>query len=525
MANLPETEDFAEGTYQIETSDRVLGGPGGIANKQAEQLGNRTAWLRAAIRKIIDGTTAIGKATQLATARTLRFKGAVNGSGSFDGSADTEITLTLADSGIAPGSYTKITLNAKGLATAGSSPTTLSGLGISDAFTKTETAAAVQQAVANLVASSPAALDTLKELADALGNDPNFAATMTNALAAKASKADTYTKSEVDIRVVSRAIRDAVTTIGLAGDNPDFPYMRRESDGGVYYLQPRLGFTPIQQGTGRGQGTNTVKIGWSNDQSPRLKVTVDNTDLGHFWTSSSFNPGDYIKKGQVLNPGESPKSMSAATGSIGGISGDASAFEARGNASGAALISFHRPGIFGAHLGIDTDNQLKVGGWSMGAVAHTILHSGNCDMTGAIVHFPFSEPPAGFLRANGTAVSRSSYPALFARIGTTYGAGDGSTTFNLPDWRGVFVRGLDEGRSLDPGRALNSFQYDQLQGHAQSAPPGASGFTVYASGQGGASAGGGINTAPRTGGVVSDGVNGNPRVGAETRPVNIAFLA
>ncbi|MCU7647120.1 tail fiber protein [Pseudomonas aestus] len=146
-------------------------------------------------------------------------------------------------------------------------------------------------------------------------------------------------------------------------------------------------------------------------------------------------------------------------------------------------------------------------------------------MTGAIVHFPFPEPPTGFLRANGTAVSRSAYPRLFARIGTTYGAGDGSTTFNLPDWRGVFVRGLDEGRGLDPGRALATFQFDQFQGHAQSAPPGASGFTVYAPGQGGASAGGGINTAPKTGGVVSDGVNGNPRVGAETRPVNIAFLA
>lgn len=191
MANLPETEDFAEGTYQIETSDRVLGGPGGIANKQAEQLGNRTAWLRAAIRKIIEGTTAIGRATQLATARTLRFKGAVSGSGSFDGSADTEITLTLADSGIAPGSYTKITLNAKGLAVAGISPTTLDGYGITDAFTKPETAAAVQQAISNLVASSPAALDTLKELADALGNDPNFATTITNALALKANRATT----------------------------------------------------------------------------------------------------------------------------------------------------------------------------------------------------------------------------------------------------------------------------------------------------------------------------------------------
>ena len=134
MANLPESEDFAEGTYQIETSDRVIGGPGGIANKQAEQLGNRTAWLRAAIAKIISGTTAVGKAAQWATARTLRFKGAVTGSVSFDGSTDAEVTLTLSDSGVTAGTYTKVTLNAKGLITSGSNPTTLSGYGITDAI-------------------------------------------------------------------------------------------------------------------------------------------------------------------------------------------------------------------------------------------------------------------------------------------------------------------------------------------------------------------------------------------------------
>ncbi len=138
MANLPETEDFAEGTYQIETSDRVLGGPGGIANKQAEQLGNRTAWLKTAITKIIAGTTVVGKAARLATARTLKLKGAASGSGAFDGGADIEITLTLADSGIVAGAYSKPVFNSKGLATGGTNPSTLAEFGITDAYTKTE---------------------------------------------------------------------------------------------------------------------------------------------------------------------------------------------------------------------------------------------------------------------------------------------------------------------------------------------------------------------------------------------------
>lgn len=74
-------------------------------------------------------------------------------------------------------------------------PTTVSGFGITDAFTKTETSTAIQQAITNLVASSPAALDTLNELAAALGNDPNFATTVTNAISAKASIASIQSQS------------------------------------------------------------------------------------------------------------------------------------------------------------------------------------------------------------------------------------------------------------------------------------------------------------------------------------------
>ncbi len=76
--------------------------------------------------------------------------------------------------------------------------------------------------------------------------------------------------------------------------------------------------------------------------------------------------------------------------------------------------------------------------------------------------------PTGWLKANGAAVSREAYAPLFAAIGTTYGAGDGFTTFNLPDMRGVFPRGLDDGRGIDSGRALGSYQADELKSHGHS---------------------------------------------------------
>ena len=85
------------------------------------------------------------------------------------------------------------------------------------------------------------------------------------------------------------------------------------------------------------------------------------------------------------------------------------------------------------------------------------------DPSGQIAFFAGSSAPAGWLKANGAAVSRTTYAALFAAIGTTYGAGDGSTTFNLPDLRGEFMRGWDDGRGIDRGRAFGSAQGDAIR--------------------------------------------------------------
>ncbi len=69
---------------------------------------------------------------------------------------------------------------------------------------------------------------------------------------------------------------------------------------------------------------------------------------------------------------------------------------------------------------------------------------------GSVIGFPTSAPPIGYFHCNGAAVSRATYSNLFSAIGTTYGVGDNTTTFNLPDYRGQFLRGWDNGRGLDP---------------------------------------------------------------------------
>ena len=84
---------------------------------------------------------------------------------------------------------------------------------------------------------------------------------------------------------------------------------------------------------------------------------------------------------------------------------------------------------------------------------------------GDIKYTARSTAPNGWLKANGDTVSRTTYAALFAAIGTTFGAGDGSTTFNLPDLRSEFIRGWDDGRGIDSGRALGSSQGQLIESH------------------------------------------------------------
>ena len=142
--------------------------------------------------------------------------------------------------------------------------------------------------------------------------------------------------------------------------------------------------------------------------------------------------------------------------------------------------------------------------------------------SGTIINVAMNTAPSGYLKANGAAVSRTTYSALFTAIGTTFGAGDGSTTFLVPDLRGEFVRGWVDDGSVDSGRAFGSTQTDDLKSHAHDMtrmfynPTGGfptNGGNIEASwGLGDAS------TVDLDSYVVATG-------GTETRPRNIALLA
>jgi microcystin-dependent protein len=96
-------------------------------------------------------------------------------------------------------------------------------------------------------------------------------------------------------------------------------------------------------------------------------------------------------------------------------------------------------------------------------------------VTGTVVAYPAASIPRGWLHCNGAAVSRALYPNLFSLLGTTYGAGDTTTTFNVPDLRGEFLRGQDDGRGVDPSRSLGSSQADDNKSHSHGASSGGAG--------------------------------------------------
>lgn len=70
-------------------------------------------------------------------------------------------------------------------------------------------------------------------------------------------------------------------------------------------------------------------------------------------------------------------------------------------------------------------------------------------LPGSVIMWASNTAPSSYLECNGAAISRTTYAALFAAIGTVFGSGDGSTTFNIPDLRAQFVRGWDHGQNID----------------------------------------------------------------------------
>ncbi|MCH8303731.1 MAG: tail fiber protein [Candidatus Marinimicrobia bacterium] len=86
-------------------------------------------------------------------------------------------------------------------------------------------------------------------------------------------------------------------------------------------------------------------------------------------------------------------------------------------------------------------------------------------LVGSVTAFAMKNPPDGWLECDGSAISRLDYKKLFERIGTSIGSGNGETSFNIPNLRGEFIRGWNNGEGVDINRVLGSLQGAMMQSH------------------------------------------------------------
>ncbi|MDN4211725.1 hypothetical protein PEZ49_16365 [Citrobacter freundii] len=231
MANLPETPQWEEGIYQIEVSDPVLGGPDGISNRQGKQLASRTLYLKQQVEK---GGSDLAKHIAAADPHTQY---APKASPTFTG---TPTAPTPANSD-----------NSKKLAT-------------------TEF---VAKALAALAGSAPETLDTLKELADALGNDPNFATTVLNKLAEKLAK----DQNGADIPDPALFVKN----LGLGKtDSPEFGGLKAPS---ITLRDGKISLTSSTDGTTLGvtvSGVSVAEIRASNFFHQKTIVAGEDIRVG-----------------------------------------------------------------------------------------------------------------------------------------------------------------------------------------------------------------------------------------------------
>ncbi|NWD24862.1 phage tail protein [Pseudomonas yamanorum] len=446
------------------------------------------------ITKLVDGTTPAGKAKQLETARKVSISGVGTGSATFDGTADVNIQVTMPDI-VASWKYTKVTVNSKGLVTYGESlqpvdipgldwskitsgtPTTLAGYGITNALPLGYTDKRPQ-----LYAPSP-------------GRN--------------------HVNGALEIRE-AQLVLDAQS---------DFDYAPR-----MIFHWGTLNAGDLAM-TSFGQLCWNGKAIWHEGNfNPNTKADKATTLVGYGITDALFI-GKVSRQRPVLSAPDP-----------GGVSGAGGALEIREakevratttDVAYAPAITFHWADFFGRQLAMDSKGDLRWNG-------QLLWHANNFEPTavvpaGAIMAFAMTSIPTGYIKASGAAVSRVAYAALFAQIGTYYGAGDGATTFNLPDLRGVFVRGLDEGRGLDPGRVFGTFQGSQNASHSHSASSdvqGAHSHGMYpialniASGQGGGhySVGPSPTAAGPTAGAHNHTITVDASGGNESRPVSVAMI-
>ena len=320
MANLNLTRQWAENIYQLETTDPVMGGPDGVDNRQAKELGARTNWLKDQVDGINrDRTGYAPKASPVFTGTPTAPTAAL-------GTNNTQIATT--------------------------------------AFVKT--------AIAALVGSAPAALDTLEELSNALSGDANLKATLLAEISKKANASHTHTMAQITDFATNQLNTEDLDTIVKTG---------------IY-----------------GQGANrnaTLARHYPEEGKAGMLITHKESGNSTHQIFTVFDTGHQYSRGKDAQQRWLPW--------------------------------------------VRIDGIEKANATDFNALHDLFI--------GIPIPYPLSSVPAGCLAMNGQRFDKARYP----KLGQKYPSGQ------LPDLRGEFVRGWDNGRGVDAQRVLLSAQGDAIR--------------------------------------------------------------
>ncbi|WP_395454100.1 LamG-like jellyroll fold domain-containing protein (plasmid) [Azospirillum melinis] len=189
---------------------------------------------------------------------------------------------------------------------------------------------------------------------------------------------------------------------------------------GAYGSSAWQNFAISEGGSPTAIGTTAMPTGGAK-LNVATGIQVDNKDV---WHAGNLVPGNYATiasvntfngKQTILGTGANLPSNTGIASAIGNTAGFEIQSQGTGTPAGAAFMSFHRPGNYAVHVGLDTDNELKIGGWSMGGIAHKVWHAGNLPVTvsGNAIDFKSSPTVNGApLATNTNTVAKSAVTVL-----------------------------------------------------------------------------------------------------------------
>lgn len=470
MANLKEQEKWEDGVYQIEENDPVLGGENGITNKPIKQLANRTLWLKKALELF--------------------------GKKSAPKDLTVESTSTADESGhshkLPVGSTTE-----KGIWQA----TSDTGIDSDGLVLTAKAGKKLAQSIAQLLLNVTQNYINNNKKSDAVNS--NSSESVASSKAVKTA----YDKAVEAKTAADNANQNAEGRVPKTGDTTINGTLRAKNTSGgwsAYQFETSQGFWQLEVHPNSHEEANR-RFNMMFIPNIGNRVYLSFPALGNngevvAYQSWAVNKAGDSMTGILRTVGIASTHFGAGAYSNQYTSGAPFMVETTGSQDRDTYHPFVKglvrsKGHYGAGFSFGyTTKQGQGDGFGRGII-HLIEdnganktwafeHNGDFvspndvlsssgrsinksiqqdEVVGEVAFFARTTPPSGWLKANGAAVSRTTYAALFAAIGTTFGAGDGRTTFNLPDLRGEFLRGLDDGRNIDRGRRLGTAQGDAIR--------------------------------------------------------------